>query len=103
MSDGASYTTLESSVEAKGGRDLILCDAASGKRSVLVSAAKLVPPGASSPMAIEDYAWSPDGKVLIVFTNSKRVWRQNTRGDFWTYELATAGSGGSAGISRLRA
>jgi dipeptidyl-peptidase-4 len=90
MSDGATYTTLEPSAEAKAGRDLVLYDAASGKRSVLVSAAKLVPPGAEGPLAIEDYAWSPDGKVLIVFTNSARVWRQNTRGDFWTYELAGA-------------
>src|SRR4030042_127288 len=52
-------------------------------------AAKRVPPGAAGPLAIEDYAWSPDGKVLIVFTNSKRVWRQNTRGDFWVFDLAS--------------
>ena len=89
MRDGETYTTLEPSVEAKAGRDLVLYKAESGQRTVLVSAAKLVPPGASDPLAIEDYAWSPDGKVLIVFTNSKRVWRQNTRGDFWTYDLAT--------------
>jgi len=88
MRDGETYTTLEPSVEAKAGRDLVLYKAESGQRTVLVSAAKLVPPGASDPLAIEDYAWSPDGKVLIVFTNSKRVWRQNTRGDFWTYDLA---------------
>jgi dipeptidyl-peptidase-4 len=89
MRDGDSYTTLEPSPETKGGSDLVLYDAPSGKRSVLVPAAKLVPPGADGPLAIEDYAWSPDGKVLIVFTNSQRVWRQNTRGDFWTYDLAT--------------
>ncbi len=89
MRDGDSYTTLEPSAGTKGGRDLVLCEASSGQRSVLVSAAKLVPPGASEPLSIENYAWSPDGKVLIVFTNSKRVWRQNTRGDFWTYDLAT--------------
>jgi dipeptidyl-peptidase-4 len=88
MSDGESYTTLEPGVEAKAGRDLVLYRAETGKREVLVSAAKLIPPGASEPLAIEDYAWSPDGKVLIVFANSKRVWRQNTRGDFWTYDLA---------------
>jgi dipeptidyl-peptidase-4 len=88
MSDGETYVTLEPSVEAKSGRDLVLYKAESGQRTVLVSAAKLVPPGASAPLAIEDYAWSPDGKILIVFTNSKRVWRQNTRGDFWTYDLA---------------
>lgn len=89
MTDGGSYTTLEPSAEAKGSRDLVLYRTESGKREILVSAAKLVPDGAPGPLAIEDYAWSPDGRVLIVFTNSKRVWRQNTRGDFWTYELAT--------------
>ncbi len=89
MSDGGSYTTVEPNPEVKGGRDLVLYRAESGAREVLVSATKLVPEGGERPLAIEDYAWSPDGKVLIVFTNSKRVWRQNTRGDFWIYELAT--------------
>ncbi len=89
MTDGESYTTLEPSAETKGGRDLVLYRAASGKRGVLVPAAKLIPAGASEPLSIENYDWSPDGKVLIVFTNSKRVWRQNTRGDFWTYDLAS--------------
>ncbi len=87
MRDGESYTILEPSAEIKGGRDLVLYRAETGKRDVLVSAAKLVPPGASEPLAIENYDWSPDGKVLIIFTNSQRVWRQNTRGDFWTYDL----------------
>ena len=88
MRDGETYTTLEPGAEAKAGRDLILYRAETGKREVLVSAARLVPPGASRPLAIENYDWSPDGKILIIFTNSKRVWRQNTRGDFWTYDLA---------------
>ncbi len=89
MRDGSSYTTLEPSAGAKAGRDLVLYQAETGRREVLVSAARLVPPGAAAPLAIENYAWSPDGRVLIVFTNSQRVWRQNTRGDFWTYELAS--------------
>jgi dipeptidyl-peptidase-4 len=86
-SDGESYTALEPSAEATGGRDLVLYRAETGKREVLVSAARLIPPGASEPLSIENYDWSPDGQVLIIFTNSKRVWRQNTRGDFWTYDL----------------
>ena len=89
MADGDSYTTLEPAAGGGPGRDLVLYRAESGKREILVAAAKLVPPGASAPIAIEDYAWSPDGKVLIVMTNSQRVWRQNTRGDFWTYDLAS--------------
>ncbi len=86
MADGDSYTTLEPAAGGGPGRDLVLYRAESGRREILVEAAKLVPPGASAPIAIEDYAWSPDGKVLIVMTNSRRVWRQNTRGDFWTYD-----------------
>jgi len=89
MTDGDSYTTLEPAAGGGPGRDLVLYRAESGKREILVAAAKLVPPGASVPIAIEDYAWSPDGKVLIVMTDSRRVWRQNTRGDFWTYDLAS--------------
>ena len=90
MRDGESYTTLEPSAEAQGARDLVLYAAPTGARRVLVSAAKLVPPGAAAPLSIDDYAWSPDGQVLIVFTNTRRVWRQNTRGDYWTYDLRTS-------------
>jgi dipeptidyl-peptidase 4 len=90
MRDGESYTTLERSEGAGGARELVLYTAGTGGRRVLVPAAKLIPGGASAPLSIEDYAWSPDGQVLIVFTSSKRVWRQNTRGDYWTYDMRTS-------------
>jgi dipeptidyl-peptidase 4 len=86
---GRAYTTLEDSQAVKGGRDIVLYQAASGKREVLVPATKLIPAGAAEPLRIEDYDWSPDGNLMIVFTNGKRVWRQNTRGDFWVLDLAT--------------
>jgi dipeptidyl-peptidase 4 len=90
MKDGETFTTLEPSADVKGARDLVLYTASTGARRVLVPAAKLVPPGRTAPLSIDDYAWSPDGSVLIVFTNSVRVWRQNTRGDYWTYDMRTA-------------
>ncbi|MDH4197167.1 MAG: hypothetical protein OEW05_07170, partial [Candidatus Aminicenantes bacterium] len=42
MRDGETYTTLEPSVETKGGRDLVLYRAETGKREVLVPAVKLI-------------------------------------------------------------
>lgn len=87
MADGESYTTLEPSAEAKRGRELVLYRAETGKREILVPAARLVASPGAEPLAIEDYSWSPDGNVLIIFTNSRRVWRQNTRGDFWTFDM----------------
>ncbi len=89
MADGDSFTTLEPSPDIAGARDLVMYTASSGARRVLVAAARLVPKGAKAPLSIDDYAWSPDGTVLILFTDAKRVWRQNTRGDYWTYDLRT--------------
>jgi dipeptidyl-peptidase 4 len=88
MDGGSAYTTVEpSNADAKdGAKDIVRYDTASGKREVLVSSAKLTPPGESKPLAIDDYAWSKDGKRLLVFTNTRKVWRRNTRGDYWVLD-----------------
>ncbi len=89
ISDGAAYTTVERSQAIVNGREIIRYDTKTGQREVLVPAQKLIPSGGDKPLAIEDYHWSPDGKKLMIFTNSKRVWRQNTRGDFWVIDIRT--------------
>ena len=43
----------------------------------------------AQPMKIEDYSWSDDNKQLLIFTNTKKVWRLNTRGDYWLLDLAS--------------
>lgn len=85
----AAYTRLEADSGSSGARALIRYDAASGNRTVWVPAARLVPPGDSVPLAVESFSLSPDRKRLLLFTDSRRVWRQNTRGDFWTLDLTT--------------
>src|SRR5512134_1589476 len=89
LDGGAAYTTLERATGGSGARELVRYETATGTRSVLVPAARLVPAGDSQPLAIEDYRWSPDGSRLLIFTNSERVWRDNTRGDYWVLTLAT--------------
>jgi len=89
MDDGASYTTLERAGGREGAPEIVRYDAASGQRTVLVDAAKLTPKGAQKPLEIEDYEWSDDKSQLLVFTNTRRVWRQNTRGDYWVLNLKT--------------
>jgi len=86
LNDGAAYTTLERSAEAREGRDIVRYDAQTGARTILVPAARLVPPGASAPLDIEAYSWSDDGNRLLLFANSQQVWRTNTRGDYWVLD-----------------
>lgn len=88
LADGAAYTTVESAGPS-GGSDIVRYDAVTGARSVLVASTRLVPPGRTAPLAIRDYAWSADGARLLVFTNTARVWRQHTRGDYWVLDLAS--------------
>src|SRR4051812_7776718 len=81
---GASYLLVESAADGSGHANVVRYDSATGaRRDVLVSAAQLTPQGASTPLAIEDLSWSGDGQRVLVFTNSRRVWRTNSRGDYW--------------------
>jgi dipeptidyl-peptidase-4 len=103
LGDGASYTTLEPAAGGAG-QDIVKYDTESGRREVLVSASRLTPAGARAPLSIDDYAWSPDQRRLLVFTNTRPVWRLNTRGDYWVLDR-TSGTltrlGGSAKPSTL--
>ncbi len=85
--NGEIYTILEPAGNGKD-MDIVAYDTASGKRSVLIAASRLVPKDAKGPLAIDDYSWSNDRNKLLIFTNSKKVWRQNTRGDYWVFDEA---------------
>ena len=82
--DGARYIDLEKADE--GGHDIVRYDPSGKHREVVVPAAMLVPSGESSPLVIEDFAFSKDRSRVLIYTNSKRVWRTKTRGDYWVLD-----------------
>lgn len=89
LEQGQAYTTVERSLSGAEARDIVRYETATGKRDVLISASDLVPQGAKEPLELQDYDWSPDMNRLLVYTNSQRVWRQNTRGDYWLFDRKT--------------
>jgi dipeptidyl-peptidase-4 len=89
VDDGAAYTTVERSEAVPDAADIVRYETATGNRGVAVSARQLIPPGRTQALDIDGYDWSPDGTLLLLFTNSQRVWRQNTRGDYWVLNLKT--------------
>ncbi len=88
---GAAYAIVEPAAAPAKGREIVRYDAATGARTILVAASSLTPPGADAPLDVSDYAWSADGARLLVFTNTRKVWRQNTRGDYWVLTLKDGG------------
>lgn len=85
LADGSGYSTLEPAAD-RSGIEIVRYDPVTGKREILVPVSSLIPSGSRRPLRVEDYAWSDDGSKLLIFTNSKRVWRDNTRGDYWVLD-----------------
>ena len=77
--------------------ELVSYDAATLERTVLVTAAQLKPAGHASAVQLADYSWSTDGSKLLVFTNTRKVWRTNTRGDYYWLDVSSAGTATALG------
>lgn len=98
---GGAYTTLESSKVHKSAKDIVRYDT-TGQAEVLVPAEKLLPPNAKAPLDVQAYELSKDLNIVLIFTNSAKVWRRNTRGDYWVYcrssgKLTKLGGGAKPG------
>jgi dipeptidyl-peptidase-4 len=87
LKSGNAYTRIEPSATTKGGTDLVSYEVEKNTRTVLIAAEKLIPAGTTTPLRISGYEWSADNSQMLIFTNTKRVWRQNTLGDYWVLDL----------------
>ena len=86
--DNRYYTTLE--WNGRGDcREIIRYNAGNGEREVFIGAKTLTPEGQDRPLELRDYHWSADHTKLLLFTNTRRVWRYHTRGDYWVLDLKT--------------
>lgn len=53
----------------------------------ILSSEDLTPSGASEPLKIAHFAFSKDQQKILLFTNTRKVWRLNTKGDYWVFDL----------------
>ena len=88
MKDNKVYSALEAN-ETVGGKDIVVYNIETGQREVLVSAGNLIPAGEKNPLNIYNYTWSDNNSKLLIFTNTRKVWRLHTRGDYWVLDMKT--------------
>lgn len=79
--DGGSYYRVEQN-------EIVQYVLPANERKVVISKQQLTPTGQSTPLKLSLYAYSEDQKKVLIFTNTKKVWRINTRGDYWVLNLA---------------
>ena len=83
---GNSYVIIEKGIR---GNELIRYNSATQEKDVFISATELKDPNTQSVITIEDFSLSSNESKVLIFTNSSRVWRSNTKGDYWVYDLDT--------------
>ncbi len=89
VDEGAGFVRMEPSATVEKARDVVRYDTATGKKEVLVAASDLIPAGQKAPLTMEGMTWSKDKSKVLIYTNSKRVWRTNSRGDYWLLDRAS--------------
>ena len=93
--EGAGYFTFDRPKADGAGRELVWNDSATDEKKVFVPAEAFIPDdapkddkGNQRPLNVEGFQISDDESKLLIFTNSRRVWRRNTRGDYWVLDIA---------------
>lgn len=88
LKDGERYSKIEASDNGDGTKkDVVAYRAKDNRREVLIPADKLVDPTSGTYISPEKVIWSADNSKALIFTNTKKVWRYNTRGDYWILDL----------------
>lgn len=87
LKDGERYSRVEPN--PGGGRDVVAYRAKDNKREVLIPASKLIDKATGKHVPVRSIIWSEDNDKVLVYTNTKKVWRYDTRGDYWLLNLKT--------------
>jgi dipeptidyl-peptidase-4 len=77
--DGSSYYRLESG-------DIVKYSLPQNQKTTILEKEKLL--AGSVRITIKSFTFSADEHKILIYTNSKKVWRLETRGDYWMYNLA---------------
>ncbi|NOU48156.1 MAG: S9 family peptidase, partial [Bacteroidales bacterium] len=78
--DGNSYYRVEKN-------EIVQYTLPVNEANIIVSKQQLTPEGSDSPLKISFYTFSQDQQMVLLFTNTKKVWRLNSRGDYWILDL----------------
>ena len=82
LPDGTGYYSTEMG-------ELVKYDLPGFTKTVIADKKTLTPQDKSNALSVRSFTMSEDGTKVLLFTNTKKVWRYNTRGDYWILDLTT--------------
>jgi len=82
IDNGDAYASIQRNEDKTN--DIVKFDSKSGKKSILLDGKDASVN--NDPLFIENFSFSDDESRILIFTNSSRVWRANTKGDYYVYD-----------------
>ena len=85
LKDGERYSSIEKNAE--GAYEIAAYRAKDHSKEVLIPAQMLVNPQTGKPIRVRSFRFCEDNSKALIYTNTRRVWRYDTRGDYWVLDL----------------
>jgi dipeptidyl-peptidase-4 len=80
---GVRWTADGNAYLSTAQESILRTDVVTGQETTLISKEQLTPTGASKTLTVANFAFSRDSSNVLIFTNTARVWRYNSRGDYY--------------------
>jgi len=78
--DGNTYTKLKDG-------NIVRIDPKTDAEVIIVRKEQLTAPGTKNALTPQSYSFNNRNTKLLIFTNTAKVWRYNTRGDYWILDI----------------
>jgi dipeptidyl-peptidase-4 len=85
--DGDRYSKIERNADGK--HEIVAYSAKDNKREVIISAESLINHATGKQIGVRSFTFSADNSKVLIYTNTRRVWRYDTRGDYWVLDSAS--------------
>lgn len=83
---GVNWTKEGNAYYQNVGGEIITVTLPKNERKTIISRALLTPSN-GAPLMVRSFQLTPDGTKALIYTNTKRVWRQDSRGDYWVADI----------------
>ncbi|RZJ81943.1 MAG: S9 family peptidase [Flavobacterium sp.] len=84
---GINWTKDGNSYYQSTGGEIVTITLPKNERETIVSRQLLTPTNAQNPLSVRSFQFSADGTKALIYTNTKRVWRQDSKGDYWVADI----------------
>ena len=78
--DGNSYTKIKDG-------NIVQVDPVTEEETVVIEKSKLIDPETNKILVPQSYEFNSNYTRVLIFTNTVKVWRYNTMGDYWLYDI----------------